>query len=150
MSLEALYEGQRHTFISKIYPYVRNRDVAEDIVQEAFTRALDKQDQYDPKKGGVKGWFLKILFSLVWTHVRSLKKTPPMYDIDLVLESDLPVYQEEPSLKEYVSGVTNIKHKQALLGYYILGYSYKEIATMLNLTYDNVRKIVQRFKEGVI
>ncbi len=148
MILETLYATQRKTFIFKIRPYVRDYDVAEDIVQEAFTRALSKIDQYDPKKGPMKGWFTKILFSCVWSHLRNLKKTPPMYDIDLVLETDLLAYEEEPNLREYIRGVYNIKHRQVLLAYFVLGNTNSEIAAMTGLTQDNVRKIVQRFRDG--
>lgn len=147
-SLEALYGTHRRTFVSKIRPYVRSFDVAEDLVQEAFTRAVDKLSQFNPKKGSLKGWFTKILFSLVWSHLRTLKKTPPMYDIDLVLESDLLAYEEEPNLRKYVAGVVNVKHKQVLLGHFLLGYSYKELAAMLDMTQDNTRKVVQRFRDA--
>jgi DNA-directed RNA polymerase specialized sigma24 family protein len=71
-----------------------------------------------------------------------------MYDIDLVLENDLLAYEEEPNLRDYVKGVSNTKHKQALLGYFVLGNTYAEIAPLLGLTQDNVRKIVQRFREN--
>jgi len=147
VTLEQLYQTQRRTFVFKILPYVKIYDVAEDLVQEAFTRALTKLDQYDKRKGPIKGWFTKILFSCVWSHLREQKKTPPMYDIDLVLESDLLAYEEEPNLREYVRKTPNTKHRQALLGYFILGNTYEEISSLLGITQDNARKIVQRFRE---
>lgn len=146
MTLEELYK-QRRSFIFKIKPFVKDYDVAEEVVQDAFTRALDKHTQYDKKKGSVKGWFTKILFSCVWKHLRELRKQPPTYDIDLVLESDLLAYEEEPNLRDYVSKTVNVKHKQVLLAYFVLGYTYAEIASTLGLTQDNVRKIVQRFRD---
>lgn len=148
MSLEALYTSQRKNFLFKIRPYVRDYDVAEELVQEAFTRALIKLEQYDKRKGPIKGWFTKILFSCVWSHLRNLKKVPPIYDIDLVLESDLLAYEEEPDLREYIRKTHNVKHRQVLLAYFVLGNTYQEIASMTGLTYDNVRKIIQRFREG--
>ena len=147
MNIENLYTNYRKSFVSKVRPYVQSWDVAEDIVQDAFARAMTCIDQYDKRKGSLKGWFTKILFSCVWKHLRELKKRPPMYDIDLVLENDLLAYEEEPNLRDYVKGVSNVKHKQALLGYFVLGNTYAEIAPLLGLTQDNVRKIVQRFRE---
>lgn len=148
MNIETLYTNYRKSFVSKVRPYVQSWDVAEDIVQDAFTRAMTCIDQYDKRKGSLKGWFTKILFSCVWKHLRELKKRPPMYDIDMVLENDLLAYEEEPNLRDYVKGVSNAKHKQALLGYFVLGNSYAEIAPLLGLTQDNVRKIVSRFRES--
>lgn len=146
MTLEELYK-QRRSLIFKIKPFVKDYDVAEEIVQDAFTRALDRISQYDKRKGPLKGWFTKVLFSCVWSHLREIKKRPPMYDIDLVLESDLLAYEEEPNLRQYVSKVFNTKHRQVLLGYFVVGNTYAEIAGLLGMTQDNVRKIVQRFRD---
>lgn len=148
MNLETLYTQQRRLFVSKVRPYVSSYDVAEDIVQDAFTRAVSCVHQYDKRRGPIKGWFTKILFSCVWKHLRELKKRPPMYDIETVLESDLLAYEVEPDLRDYVKKTHNIKHKQVLLGYFVLGNTYQEIASLLGLTQDNVRKIVSRFREG--
>ena len=89
MNLETLYTKQRKTFVSKVRPYVLSYDVAEDIVQDAFTRAVSCLHQYDKRRGSIKGWFMKILFSCVWKHLRELKKRPPLLDIETVIESDL-------------------------------------------------------------
>lgn len=147
MNLEQLYKQQRRAFVFKVRPYVQSYDMAEEIVQDAFTKALSFYHQYDPRKGPIKGWFTKVLFSCVWSHLRELKKRPPMYDIDLVLESDLLAYEEEPNLRQYISKVFNTKHRQVLLGYFVVGNTYPEIASLLGLTQDNVRKIVQRFRD---
>lgn len=145
--LELLYK-QRRSFIFKIRGYVESYDVAEELVQDAFTKALSSYHQYDPKKGPLKAWFIKVLFSCLWSYIREKKKRPPMYDIDLVLESDLLAYEEEPNLRDYVSRVPNIKHRQALLGYFVIGNTYAELSSLTGLTQDNLRKILQRFREG--
>jgi RNA polymerase sigma factor (sigma-70 family) len=148
VNLEQLYKQHRRAFVFKVRPYVQSYDVAEEIVQEAFTKALAAYHQYDPRKGPLKGWFTKVLFSCVWSHLREIKKRPPMYDIDLVLESDLLAYEEEPNLREYVSKVFNTKHRQVLLGYFVLGNTYEELASLLGITQDNARKVVQRFRDN--
>ena len=148
MNLEQLYKQQRRAFVFKVRPYVQSYDVAEEIVQEAFTKAITAYHQYDPRKGPLKGWFTKVLFSCVWSHLREIKKRPPMYDIDVVLESDLLAYEEEPNLREYVSKVFNTKHRQVLLGYFVLGNTYEELASLLGITQDNARKVVQRFRDN--
>jgi DNA-directed RNA polymerase specialized sigma24 family protein len=66
-----------------------------------------------------------------------------------VSESDLPATEEEINLYEYIENTHNPCHKQVLIGYFVLGYSYKELAEMLGMTQDNCRKITQRFRELV-
>ena len=147
MTIEELYKKERQGFIRKVLPYLRKWEVAEDIVNEAFTKALSCQHQYDKNRGPLKAWFTKILFSCVWSYIREQKKVPPLYDIDLVLESDLLIYEEEPDLREYVRKTPNTKHRQVLLGYFVLGATYEELSSLSGLTQDNIRKIVQRFRK---
>lgn len=147
MTLESLYAKHRKNFIFKLYPYVHNYELAEDLVQDAFARAFSKLDQYDEKKGSVKGWFTKILFSCLWNHKKQNKRQPITYDIDSVSESDLLAYQEEPNLREYLESVPNTKHRKALISYFLLGHSYSETAAVSGLDVNNVRQVVSRFRE---
>ncbi len=147
MNLEALYLKHRKTFIFKLYPYVHNYEVAEDLVQDAFIRALANLSQYDEKKGSIKGWFTKILFSCLWNYKRQNKKQPITYDIDSVDEEALLTYEEEPNLRQYLQSVGNVKHRKALISYFMLGHTYHEAAAVSSLDAENVRKIVSRFRE---
>ena len=146
MTLEGLY-GNRKSFIFKLYPYVHNYELAEDLVQEAFVRALSKMDQYDEKRGSLKGWFTKILFSCLWNHKKQNKKQPITYDIDSVSETELMAYESEPNLREYLMSVDNTKHRKALVSYFLLGHTYSETAAVAELDEANVRKVVSRFRE---
>ena len=149
MTLAELYLTHRKKMIYKVYPYVKDYSVAEDLVQIAFMRALYTESQYDPKKGSLKGWFTKVLFSCLWNYIREQKKVPITYDIETVLESELLGYEPEPGLLPYVEEVKNPTHKAVLVSYYVFGHSPEEIFTLLGVTQDNTRKIVQRFKEVV-
>lgn len=147
MNLFELYQNKRVYFIKKIRRYVHDHETAEDIVQAAFVKGFEKYDQYNPKKSSLKTWMTKVLFSTLWNHVREVKKLPPLYDIEGVLNSELLAYEEEPSLREYIRSIPNTKHRQILLGVFVLGNTYQEVADLANVTEDNVRKIVQRFRE---
>lgn len=146
MTLDDLYKDRRK-FIFKINPHIRDYNVSEDLVQDAFLKAFEKAHQFDPRKGSLKGWFTKILFSCVWDYVRSLKKVPAMLDISLVLESDLLAYEPDPKINDLVRAVPNAEHSKVLLAHLVLGYSPKEISQVSGMTQDNVRKITQRFRE---
>lgn len=149
MTLEELFRTHRKFFIFKMKRYVHEWGLAEDLVQEAFVKALLCQSQYNAKKGSLKGWFTKILFSHLWSYMRDVKKSPKMCDIDLVSEQDLFSYGEYHNLYNYVTQVANPIHQKVLVGFFVFGYTYKELATMFNLTQSNIRKIVQRFREEV-
>lgn len=147
MTLESLYNTHRKTFIFKLYPYVHNYEIAEDLVQEAFLRALSNLSQYDEKKGALKGWFTKILFSCLWNYKRQNKKQPITYDIDSVSEEELMSYAEGEGVREYLQSIANPKHRKALISHLLLGHTYSETAAVASLEEANVRKILSRFRE---
>lgn len=150
MTITKLYTENRRRFIFKLYPYTRNYDIAEDLLQDAILKAHIKYEQYDPKKGALKGWFTKILFSCLWDYMREQRKLPQMLDIDIVTDSDLISYEEDTSLVDLLDQVKNPTHKKILCARMLLGCSYGEIAKMSGTTKNSVRKIVQRFRKGVL
>lgn len=147
MTLEHLYK-ERKGFIYKIYRYVGTYDIAEDLVQEAFTKALVKFSQYDGKKGALKSWFNSILFSVMWNYKRSLKRQPFTVDIVDYLDSDDFAYYEDTELRDILAEVDNKTHRKVLLAHLVLGYSLEETAQMSGVNVGNARKIVQRFRVG--
>lgn len=149
MSLEAFYKANYLSSIKKIMPYVSNYAVAEDIVQEAFVKALGCIEQYDPKKGEFKGWFTKILFSVLWNYKRDNKRIPNTIDISEVLDSEELSYCDEIDLIPYLKRRSNKQHRKVLIARFLLGYSDKETAEVCKTTPENVRKVVQRFRETV-
>lgn len=148
MTLEQLYRQHKKSFIFKVYPYTHLYDVSEDLVQEAFTKAYINFPQYDKKKGALKGWFTKILFSCLWDYMREKKRHPPTFDIDSVLESDFLSYEENNNLGEYIKEIKNPLHKQVVLAHTLFGCNPQEVASVLPVSEVSVRKIIQRFREG--
>lgn len=147
MTLENLYKD-RKGFIYKIYRYVGTYDIAEDLVQEAFTKALDKFPQYDRNKGALKSWFNSILFSVMWNYKRSLKRTPFTVDIVDYLDSEDFAYYEDTELRDILMEVDNKLHRKVLLSHLVLGYSLEETSSLTGVNVGNARKIVQRFRSG--
>lgn len=149
MTLAAMYTEHRRRFIFKLYPFTKNYDVAEDLLQEAIIKAFVKYDQYDPQKGAMKGWFTKILFSCLWDYLREQRKPPQILDIDSATEADLSSYTEDKELVTLLEEISNPLHKKMLYAKLVFGYSYGETAEMLNTTKTSVRKTVQRFRKEV-
>jgi len=148
MNLSKLYTENRRKFIFKIYPYTRSYDIAEELVQEAFLKAFSKFSQYNPEKGSLKGWFVKILFTSLWDHMREQKKIPYMMHIDTALEAELSSYDEEADLAALLQTIKNPMHKKVLVSKLMFGLSYKEVASTQGVKEESVRKIVERFRSS--
>lgn len=130
---------------------------AEDVVQEAFTRALKYQNSFDEDRATLEVWFNKILFnSLRDVQQQARNSPPPTQEEEFSLEdvfsqdwfADNP--QSRQLLVETLSKVDNPKKKQVLTLFYILGYSTKEVTEIEEgLTQTNVTSIVNRFKNSL-
>ena len=129
--------------------YVHDPTVAEDIVQDAFTKACLVAAQYNPSKSGLKTWFNKILFSTIWDYKRKNKKSISTVDITDYMDSlDISTSQNDvsESIKAAILAIRNVTHQSVLLSYYVLGYGTKEIEGVLGIKEANSRKIIQRFR----
>ncbi len=149
MKLEDLYKKDQQIFIRIINRYVHDPTVAEDIVQDAFTKACLVAAQYDPDKSGLKTWFNKILFSAIWDHKRKSKKCVTTVDITDYMDSldiSTPHDDVSESIKAAILAIRNTTHQTVLLSYYVLGYGTKEIEGVLGIKEANSRKIIQRFR----
>jgi RNA polymerase sigma factor (sigma-70 family) len=130
--------------------------MAEDVVQEAFEKAIRFQASFDEDRGSLDKWFNSILFNTL--HDLQRKSRDVVIPVtDAMSRED--VYGEEgwdnnPQLsnfvKKQVSAVENDKHKRVLHLFYNLGYTSAEISQIeQGVTQTNVTTIVMRFREGL-
>ncbi len=113
---------------------------AEDILQETFLKVVRLQHTYDPKKSKPETWFNYVLFSTVKTF---LKQQHREEDKLLRLTSDM-IYA--PPADEIEVEDQDLKIYDL---YFHVGYSLKEVASMLNMNYSTVTTRVSRLKERV-
>jgi len=59
--LEDLYDADRGIAYGLAFHLLQDQSAAEDVVQEAFLAAWRSRGQYDPSKGGLRGWLLTIV-----------------------------------------------------------------------------------------
>lgn len=123
--------------------YTRDRDTAEEVLQEGFIKVFDKLDVFD-FKGSFEGWMRRIMANTAIDSIRKSKKNPLLTDND----DDFKMKGEDPIvLKEEVEFV-GIKAEiameainqlspayKAVFNLYVLEeYTHKEIAEILNIS----------------
>lgn len=129
---------------------------AEDIVQEAFLRAIQFQGSYDEERATYHTWFNGILWNCLRDYNRSLRGDPAPAggDIsadDVAEELDL---LDTPEGQQYTRNqielVKNDKHRRVLELFFLLGYTSKQITQIEeDVSVTNVTTIVSRFKEDL-
>ena len=148
---QSSFEAMVHAHSSDLYRFAywlcRDRGVAEDLVQEAFTRAwANWKDVRDEK--AAKGWLLTILHH---EHARLFeKKRIEISDedlTDLVVAAEIDVLGElemRDALWKLPEGF-----REPLLLQVLGGFTCAEIATMVNLSEMNVMQRLTRARTAL-
>ena len=141
-----LYE----TFSSKMYAlccrYVKDSMEAEDVLVTAFTKILDRIDQYKGE-GSFEGWIRRVVVNEALTYLR---RNRSMY-----IETELEAADREPDyqlMSDHLEEEDLMNMIQELpAGYRIVfnlyaidGYSHKEIANQLNISENTSKSQLSR------
>lgn len=128
--------------------------VAEDIVQEAFVRAIKFQRSYDPTIGTLDKWFNSIMFNCLREYQSDPNHRKMNNYGDINPEEVLNDWSmsDDKSRKilipKHIMSLDNDFHKRILTLFFILGYTSSEICQIENdVTVSNVTTVVSRFKE---
>jgi RNA polymerase sigma factor (sigma-70 family) len=133
------------------YAQLRNVADAEDAAQDAFIKAYEALDGLrEPAKFGP--WLLSIVRNVCRNHQRSRAREAERIDAIAMLGQAPVTKPEEQELRllvrKQVEGLDDI-HREALLLHYYGGRSIKEIAALLELSPDAVKKRLQRAREAL-
>ena len=153
-----LYEEHKYALLNYAMTIIRNQDMAEDAVHNAFISIIAKKEKYlnldcmDFRRSAV------IIVRNKCIDI--LRKQKPyanksIEELEIFLESDeVPVYEqvifesEYELIRKYMNSIDEIS-KQVLLMKYILNMSYKEIGEELGMTPKHVDTRIMRAKEKV-
>lgn len=151
--LEELYNNTSRGHI-KMMTRILNGDwaAAEDVVQEAYTRAISYYSSYDSNRGSLTPWFNRILFNALRDIQREYKAVAQhSVKEEFSIEDVITSADQLDSIVSNIEEVVNEKHQRVLYLFYVLGYNSREIAEIEDdITQSNVTTIVARFKETLV
>ena len=146
---EALYNRFSPRMLGVCYRFAKNREDAEDMLQEGFIKVFTQIHQYR-NEGAFEGWIRRIV---VHTCINILKKNKKFSDsIDITNAGKVHIREEMiPSImqaKQVVECIRSLPlgYKTVLNLYAIEGYSHKEIAFMLDIEESTSRSQYTRAK----
>jgi len=147
----------------KVIQYYGSLTTIDDIVQEVFKKAIERQDKYDPSKGTIATWLSLLTNDTVseikrktrdaMTHIQKSLDNPGdwLSDDDIINGHD--ILAEEEALwadqkKFYLSHTGTVdaainklpsKLKFVVRSRMVDGLSHKEIAKVMNISQENSR-----------
>ncbi len=153
---EAFYERFSPRMLGVCYRFAKNREDAEDMLQEAFIKIFTQLHQYR-NEGSLEGWVRRII---VHTCINVLKKNKKFSDtVDLVYANEFYTKEDYvPSIiqaKQIVECIRMLPlgYRTVLNLYAIEGYSHKEIGEILEIGESSSRSQYTRAKsmlEGIL
>lgn len=146
---QELYYTYSPRMLSVCYRYAKNREDAEDMLQEGFIKVFTQIKQFQ-NRGALEGWIRKII---VHTCINNLKKNKKFTEsVDLIHASGAYIREESiPSIVQAKQVVECIRilpigYRTVLNLYAIEGYSHREIAGMLDIEESTSRSQYTRAK----
>ncbi len=151
--------GEEHYFAHVIKHYeqkvfstvlriVRNRTVAEDIVQDIFIKVYYSLHKYK-KTGSFNAWLYRIVVNNCFDHLRKHKYQTTPIDIEVTdsryPESILLLREKNEQLEQLLQQLDETEYFVLLLKY-VNGLSYDEIGHVLQISLNDVRNKLHRSK----
>lgn len=126
---------------------------AEDVVQEAFTRALTYFHAFDGTKQNIGAWFNTILNNAVRDYKKEERNKGAVFDKDQhdkeALVSPDIVRSMETTITREIKNYDK-PHSDILYLFYIMQYKPREICQILEVTNEVVRITTFRFKKRIM
>jgi len=146
---EAFYNKFSPKMLGVCYRFAKNREDAEDMLQEGFIKIFTQLHQYR-NEGALEGWIRRII---VHTCINVLKKNKKFAEsVDIIHANSIYVREDMiPSIMQAKQVVECIRmlpmgYRTVLNLYAIEGYSHKEIAGMLEIEESTSRSQYTRAK----
>jgi RNA polymerase sigma-70 factor, ECF subfamily len=149
-ALRAIYEAEAAAMLGVALRIVRRRDLAEDVVQEAFVQIWRKAGQFDPALGTGRSW----MFAIVRNRALNLVRNRSREDFvgDEALEDLAENHQQEDLIERMGEGealrlclqALDRPRRQSLVLAYAGGFSHGEIAGRLGVPLGTVKAWIRR------
>ncbi len=146
------------------YRVGRDADLAEDVVQATFARALDRSTAFDPDRGSFGSWLTTLSRNVIRDHLRAHRRTDAVADrwerIDASLAQLYDALEQSPLPGDILARAETrdlvhmtIAHlpgpyRTALTGKYVDGKSLDDLALELDLSVDAAKSLLARARRA--
>lgn len=144
---EQLYLNYRDLMYYLAFQITKNQEDAEDAVQQAFLYAIENLEKIDD----VSSHRTKSFLTIIAEHkaIDLVRKRRPVHEVS-TMEQDIMVSlpDDGDDLAQAMAKLPR-RYQDILLLRYDNGYSAREVAKMLGMSYAAVRKLLWRAKEAL-
>lgn len=141
-----LYKKFASSMLAVCFRYARNRDEAEDFLQEGFLKVFQKISSFR-REGSFEGWMKRIMINNSLNEIKKNRRIPFLENIDVINETQI-VDPDEPAgnldpvpadvLLEMIRSLPE-GYRIVFTLYVMEDFRHKEIASELNIS-ENTSK----------
>ena len=148
-ALRAIYERESRWLLAVILRIVRDREQAEDVLQEAFMQVWQRAGSFQRELGSGRGWIYTVARHRALDEVRKVRHEVSLGDdfqavADAVAApqaEDLP--HDEAALAHCLAQLDDPK-RQCVIDAYVEGYTHDQIAARLSKPIGTVKSWIRR------
>ncbi|WP_297336514.1 RNA polymerase sigma factor [Algoriphagus sp.] len=133
-----------------VYLWVRDRSLAEDLLQNVFERSFQRQDQLE-KHPNLNGWLVRSLKNEALMHFRKESKITGLEELDDLPIEGKPENATAEKLEKVYVMLKSLPEKQ--LEVFQLremeGLTYEEIAEYLKISLEQVKVNLFRARQAI-
>ncbi len=159
-SFEKLYEMYADSMFGVIYNIVRNKEEAQEVLQDVFVKAWNGSSSYSAKKGRFFTWLLNIARNSAIDKIRSKSFKQGKQNLDAtffvdIIESydNLDTKIDVNGLKKYIKTLRDTC-KDLIELLYFKGYTQKEASEELKMPLGTIktnnRKCISELRNNVL
>lgn len=135
---EDLFKKYYNEALLYVCSFCHNKTLAEDIVAEAYMRAIRSIDE---EKDGFKFWLLKVCRNCYFDYIRKNKRLEPINcdcQDESALVDDIIQKEEYKALYKAIELLQD-NYQEAVRLFYFDGMSVREIAEITGYSVDNIK-----------
>ncbi|WP_432353015.1 RNA polymerase sigma factor [Sporosarcina sp. A2] len=145
-AFETLYDRYEKLVFSFAYRLTRDREIAEEVVQDVFVKLWNGTTTYQEHKGSFSSWLLTVTRNKAIDEIRRLKRHDhePMIEKDLLIEQAISVegaaeWNEERSAIRNAVKELKMDQQEIIELFYFKGFSQQKIADHCKLPLGTVK-----------
>lgn len=150
-ALRRLYDAEAGQLLAVALRIVRRRDLAQDIVQDAFVQVWTRAASFDPTRGSARGWLYAIVRHRALNTLRDGRFETALDDVALAATPDpaplapaiLERLAENAALRRCLEALEETR-RQCLLLAYGEGLTHSQIADRVGAPLGTVKAWIRR------
>ena len=150
VAFERVYHISSAKLFAVALAVLRQRDIAEEILQEAFVRIWRHSGSFRSDRGSAMSWMMRIARNAALDRLRQLRREGRAENLDVDLAATLADQAADPArndavraLLECLKGLVD-GQRYAIMHSYCYGYTHEELASQLSVPIGTAKSWIRR------